>query len=154
LYASWRIAPEAAASAAPPGGEPADHPLGYVMLGPGRGDAPRLEPGQRVWEIVSAGDSLRLRAAALESAGAAAPARAAGSEVRSVARHTGDRVRIEALLPVAEPRLLRAGGELLVNLVLLGASDGTPSEWGWSSSLDMQPLENPLLWGRARLEAR
>ena len=77
------------------------------------------------------------------------------AEARIVAHRDGAATVFEALLPVEDPDVLRGGGALLFNvLIRQPGPEGTTAEWGWSASSDMQPLENPLLWGRAELQPR
>lgn len=138
LYARWH-------TGAPGGGETSGgEPSLYVMFGPGTTGEPRLDPAQRVWEATLEGDSLRLRARSPQN----------GSVPSAWSHQAGGAVVLEALLPGPDT-FLGSGGEIRLNVLVMAQAGGMGSaEFGWSASLDMQPLENPLLWGHGLLKAR
>jgi hypothetical protein len=128
-------------------------PLGYFMLGNGGSGRPCLEANQRIWAVVPDGDSLVLRPwlpeegqEPCEPQAPAVPARLA------LRRPRPGRIELEALFRVPGAPGLAAGRELLLGVALLEPACGGVAEFGWSATLDMQPLGNPLLWGHARLE--
>lgn len=147
VYASWPLRlPGLPCAPSRPGA-----PLAYLMLGvPGSG-RPCLETGQETWFVVAAGDSLGIRRGEPED-GQPRCSPMALAEPRFIARRTTpERCVIEALLPVTGEPPLAAGASLLLGVVLVEGSCAEPVEFGWAATLDMQPLGNPLLWGRARL---
>src|SRR5262245_28161640 len=124
------------------------------MLGlPGSG-RPCLEANQAVWAVVPEADSLVLRPWPPEQGQPPCAPSAPGPRPRLVARHPrSGRTELEAVLAVPGAAQLEAGREVLLGVLLLEpACGGGAAEFGWSATLDMQPLGNPLLWGRARLE--
>jgi hypothetical protein len=125
----------------------------HAMLGrPGTG-RPCLEAGQQIWTAVLEADSLVLRPGEPEGGLARCAAPDASGSPRTRTRWFADgTVAFEALLPVPGPGALAAGDELLLDVVLLAPRGAAPVEIAWSATLDMQPLGNPLLWGRVRLE--
>jgi hypothetical protein len=112
-----------------------------LMLGP-PGTAPHLEPGQRVWEATLRGDSLDMRPILPEPGPPLA-----GMRLR---RAPGE-LALEMLVPTGSGAL-QAGGELGFNLVLFEPGEAHAGEWAWAGTSSMQPLENPLLWGRVSLD--
>jgi hypothetical protein len=118
-----------------------DHPLLQLMLGPPGATVPRLEPGQRVWEARSVRDSVELRPVLPQPGPALERVRVQRSPRELV---------LEALVPVSAGEL-HAGQALGLDLILF-APDDPDWEWAWAGSSSTQPLENPLLWGRAGLE--
>jgi len=125
---------------------PSEGPMLQIMLGGLSASEPQLGRDCAVWDGVASGDALRLERRW--------PA-TSQVEARIVGHRDGGATVFEALLPVENPDALRGGGALLFNVLIRQAGpEGTTAEWGWSASSDMQPLENPLLWGRAELQSR
>lgn len=125
---------------------PAAGPALQIMLGAPSANEPRLGRDCAVWEGFAAADGIRLERRWPESSAA---------EARFSGHRDATAMSFEAVLPLDDPALLRAGGTLLFNILVRGAApQGEVAEWGWSASSDMQPLENPLLWGRVELQAR
>jgi hypothetical protein len=119
----------------------------YFMVGGANVGEPVLRGDCSVWEATVTASAL-----AFERRW---PAEAA-LEPRWVGHHDAKVTTFELLLPVANPDALRSGGAMLFNILISDAGpEGTAAaEWGWAATSDMQPLENPLLWGRAELHAR
>jgi hypothetical protein len=69
----------------------------------------------------------------------------------TVVRSVGREIELEVLLPAVTGDSLVAGQVRALNVILI---DRRAAEWplAWSAPLDMQPLGNPLLWGRLVLE--
>jgi hypothetical protein len=144
LHASWRIADWN-------GKSPDAEPVAWFMLGTELDGRPCLDRGQWIWSAVPRGDSLVVSGVAPEAGQPACdPAAPLAPRLAAVTRRRGARVDLELLLPVS--MTLAAGEELLLNTVLVEVESGRRTALGWSAALDMQPLGNPLLWGRARLE--
>jgi len=148
VHASWLVQDWTAA-------QQAGEPLAYFMIGPDGGDRPCLEPAaQSIWSATPDGDSLQVGAAAPEPGqtpceGAVRTASQTRLPASATRRH-GRRVDLEVLLPLAEP--LAPGSVLRFDVALRQNAGGRNAEFGWSASLDMQPLGNPLLWGKIRLD--
>ena len=125
---------------------PVEGPMLQIMLGALSANEPQLGRDCGVWEGFASTDGIRIERRWPP---------ASMVEARIVGQRDGVATLFEALLPVQNPDALRAGGTLLFNvLVREAAPQGAVAEWGWSASSDMQPLENPLLWGRAELRPR
>ena len=125
---------------------PDEGPMLQIMLGGVSANEPQLGRDCAVWDGVATTDGLRLERRW--------PATSL-AEARIVGHRDGAATVFEALLPVENPDALHGGGALLFNVLVRQAGpEGTTAEWGWSASSDMQPLENPLLWGRAELQPR
>jgi len=125
---------------------PREGPMLQIMLGALGANEPQLGRDCAVWEAAASTDGVRL-----ERRWPSSPT----AEARIVGHRDGMATVFEALLPVENPDALRAGGTVLFNVLVRAAgAQGAVAEWGWSASSDMQPLENPLLWGRAELQPR
>ena len=117
------------------------HRLLHLMIGPPEATAPRLGPGQWVWEANLAGDRVELRRILPEP----------GPPLERVFVHSSPReLVLEAVVPVAAGTL-SAGQELGLDLIVFEPDDSA-REWAWAGASSTQPLENPLLWGRVGLE--
>lgn len=143
LHARWQ----------PPAAAEAEGPVLYVMTGPPPSTEPCRGPAQQAWSAEWSESGLRVTAAAAEpdvrpcdGDSAAVPGIA-----RTVVRPVGPGIELETLLPVVDGDSLVAGQVRALNVILI---DRRAPEWplAWSAPLDMQPLGNPLLWGRLVLE--
>ncbi len=146
LYARWIPAPVDA--------EDRDEPVLYLMMGGSGGSRPCLEANQRAWGVFESGGGFELRPIDAEAgvAPCAAPA-ALGLAPRCATRRLRREVAFEALVPVVGRDSLVANITLGLNVVLRDARADDTGEVAWAAVLDMQPLGNPLLWGRAILDA-
>jgi len=125
-----------------------------LMLGGSGGSRPCLEPSQRAWGAFETGGGLELRPLELEPGVApCAPQVAAGTAPRCATRRSAREVAFEALVPVVGRDSLTANMTLGLNIVLRDGRADDSGEIAWAAVLDMQPLGNPLLWGRAVLDA-
>ena len=132
LRATWPLP-----AATVPAGE-AGVTLLYLMCGPPGAAAPRLQSGQQVWEARWFRSGVELRPL-LPAPGAPLPGCRVQREENTLV--------VEALVPLA----LDAGTDLALNVILRQPADDEEEEWVWAGGSSTQPLENPLLWGRAEL---
>ena len=143
LYARWQ----------PPTAEAAEGPVLFVMTGPPPGAEPCRQPEQRAWSAGWSDGRLQLAPAAQEPdiRPCAGDSAVAVVESRSVMRLAGRGVELEALLPCLSSDSLSLGQARALNVVLIDRR-APEAPVAWSAALDMQPLGNPLLWGRLVLE--
>ncbi|MFQ5601308.1 MAG: hypothetical protein ACE5G2_12255 [Candidatus Krumholzibacteriia bacterium] len=120
-------------------------PLLYLMLGPPRPRSPGLSKRHRVWVAELTPEHVEFRphlpqpGPALEDV---------------VVRWLEHELVLEVLVPVQPPGRLRAGRDLGFNLLIFQPTGAARTdEWAWAGSSSTQPLENPLLWGRVRLQS-
>lgn len=143
LYARWQ----------PPTADAAEGPVLYVMAGPPAGAEPCRLPSQQAWSVTWDESRLQVAAAAAEPdirpcvGDSVVPA----VPVRSAIRSSGRTFELEAFLPTVDFDSLAAGQARALNVILIDRR-APDAPVAWSAPLDMQPLGNPLLWGRLVLE--